>query len=138
MSAPMPRSALDQRVFLRFACLLRKLGKRVVLRQNTDHRGSGSCGSDERGGKTADAALHLESFLGQQIREQLRGPLFLQRHLGEVPDLLRYLLPTSSVLIEVGVSGDGVLSPPRIGNHQRDQRTSPHSRSTQRIPSRQS
>ena len=78
--------ALDHRVVIRDAGLLRSLRDAVDIGTERDHRLAGSPGGHPGGGNPGDAALNVESLGFENSGEVLRGFEFLEAELGEAED----------------------------------------------------
>ena len=66
--------------------LLGQAGEGVILGQNADVGFTGAEGGGEGGGDVADALLHLEALLGQDLTELIRRLELHERELGVAPD----------------------------------------------------
>ena len=93
-----------------FVCdagFLREAGERVVLGEDRDDGRPGARGRDEGGRHSRDAARDREPFLLEDVREE-RGRLrLLEGRLGELPDLLRDVLPARGGGVHGRVRGRG-------------------------------
>lgn len=86
VAAAVPRSAGQHRLLFGRR-LLRETGQGVVFGQQADQRFALSVGGDEGGGHAGHPLLNGESLFFQSVNQQRGRAVFLQRGLGELPDL---------------------------------------------------
>ena len=67
VAASVTAAAFLQRFLFGASSRLRQTGKRVILRQNADHRTSASIACGKRSLNAANALFHMESFLFQHL-----------------------------------------------------------------------
>jgi hypothetical protein len=101
--APVAGGCVRERGRLHLARPLGEAGKRVVLRQDCDDRGTRARAGDERRRHSPNAPFHLEAFAGQSAREERSRAMLSERRLCQIPDLSGYRLPPSARRIQVRV-----------------------------------